>query len=146
MMRIVERNKKWKLPVRREGGGQQHWEGYLSAENTKLEEWKWHGTSKLDGQEWSHLAKSDTVEYVVITDTWKFVEEQLTPEELGRDTTHEEYRDFSEHDYDNYDVDDVYWEHDDDEEEDITDEEGDEEASEYQEEGEEIEEHSGNGV
>jgi hypothetical protein len=101
MMRIVERNKKFKLPVRCEGGGLDDWAGYLSAEKTKLKEWKWNGTSKLGGQGWSHLAKSDTIEYVVVTDTWKFVEEQLTPEQLGRAPTSEKYQDFNE-DEDDY--------------------------------------------
>jgi hypothetical protein len=83
MMRIVERNKTWKLPVRREGGG--YWNnmvGYLSAEDTELKEWTWKGTSKLDGKEWSHHGTDDKVEYVVVTDTWRFVEGQLSDREM----------------------------------------------------------------
>lgn len=74
MMRIVERNKEWKLPVRRDGHAVNQYEGYLVAKGTELKEWKWHGTSKLGGQTWSHHAEGDTVEYVVVMDTWKFVE------------------------------------------------------------------------
>lgn len=90
MMRIIERNKKWKLPVRREGGKFQknELEGYLSAENTELKEWTWKGPSKLDGQSWIHHGTEDKVEYVVVTDTWKFVEGELTEKEMeGRLTT-----------------------------------------------------------
>jgi hypothetical protein len=79
MMRIVERNKKWKLPVRSKEdvphGSEM--EGYLSAENTALEEWKWKGTSKLGGRKWRHHGTADTVEYVVVTDTWTFCEGKL---------------------------------------------------------------------
>ncbi|CAN9149003.1 unnamed protein product [Alternaria alternata] len=84
MMRIVERNKKWKLPVRREGEMFQanKLEGYLSAENTALEEWKWKGTSKLGGETWSHHGTGDKVEYIVVTDTWKFVEGVLSDKEM----------------------------------------------------------------
>lgn len=103
MMRIVERNKKYKLPIRREGGSMDDWEGYLSAEETKLKEWTWKGTSKLGGREWGHLVKSDTVEYVVVTDTWKFVEERVEPGDLGRKATGEEYRALSEDEDEYYD-------------------------------------------
>tara|TARA_R110002003_G_scaffold121_21_gene10815 strand:- start:2018 stop:2683 length:666 start_codon:yes stop_codon:yes gene_type:complete len=85
MMRIVERNKKWKLPVRCEGDDSTGFEGYLTAEKTELQEWTWHGTSKLGGRTWSHHGKGEkdeTVEYVVVTDTWKFVEDQLSEEEM----------------------------------------------------------------
>jgi hypothetical protein len=74
MMRIVERNKKWKLPVRREGHAANVFEGYLVAEGTDLKEWKWHGTSKLGGETWDHHAGVETFEYVVVMDTWRFVE------------------------------------------------------------------------
>lgn len=84
MMRFVERNRGWKLPVRGMG---REWEGYLSAEHTKLTEWTWKGTSKLGGQEWGHLAKSEEVEYVVVEDRWVFVEGVVTPGELGREAT-----------------------------------------------------------
>jgi hypothetical protein len=90
MMRIVERNKKWKLPVRREGGSFQanELEGYLSAEGTTLEEWKWKGTSNLGGGTWSHHGTGDKVEYVVVTDTWRFVEGELSEKEIeGRLTS-----------------------------------------------------------
>ncbi|KAK1986428.1 hypothetical protein LZ30DRAFT_582054 [Colletotrichum cereale] len=87
MMRIVERNKRWKLAV---GGKKRVWRdengvdgeeveeedegGYLSAEGTRLEEWRWTGPSRLGGREWAHHGEGDTVEYVVVTDTWRFVE------------------------------------------------------------------------
>jgi len=90
MMRIIRRNKKWKLPVRREGGNFQknELEGYLSAENTELKEWTWKGPSKLGGRSWMHHGTEDKVEYVVVTDTWKFVEGELTEKEMeGRLTT-----------------------------------------------------------
>lgn len=73
MMRIVERNKKWKLPVRREGHAVDSFEGYLVAEGIDLREWRWHGTNKLGGQTWSHHAGVVTIEYLVVTDTWHFV-------------------------------------------------------------------------
>ncbi|RAR10744.1 hypothetical protein DDE82_001135 [Stemphylium lycopersici] len=84
MMRIIQRNKGWKLPVRREGGdlNAHELEGYLSAEGTQLEEWKWRGPSKLDGETWVHHGTADTIEYVVVTDTWKFVEGKLGEKEL----------------------------------------------------------------
>ncbi|KAK2002239.1 hypothetical protein LX36DRAFT_627258 [Colletotrichum falcatum] len=86
MMRIVERNKRWKLAVggkrstRRDEDGveeevvEEDEGGYLSAEGTALEEWRWTGTSRLGGQTWEHHGEGDTVEYVVVTDTWRFVE------------------------------------------------------------------------
>jgi hypothetical protein len=85
MMRIIERNKSRELPVRRErssvyGNGL---EGYLSAERTELKEWTWKGTSRLDGKEWSHHGTDDKVEYVVVTDTWRFVEGQLSDKEMS---------------------------------------------------------------
>jgi hypothetical protein len=70
MMKIVLRNKKWKLKLRRD-------DGHLSAEKTELKEWRWKGTSKLGGQKWAHHGDGDTVEYVVVTDTWRFVEGAL---------------------------------------------------------------------
>lgn len=84
MMRIIQRNKAWKLPVRREDGSFEahELEGYLSAEKTELKEWKWQGTSKLGGQTWNHHGTGDTVEYVVVMDTWKFVEGELSEKEL----------------------------------------------------------------
>ncbi|KAF2094269.1 hypothetical protein NA57DRAFT_18581, partial [Rhizodiscina lignyota] len=59
---IVARNKDWKLAVQ-DGN-------HLSAADTKLEEWKWNGPSKLAGQTWGHHGDSDTVEYVVVVDRW----------------------------------------------------------------------------
>jgi hypothetical protein len=77
MMSIIERNKKWKLPIKREGDDSAGYEGYLSAESTELSEWKWNGASKLDGVTWSHhFTPGDTVE-VVVTDTWTFVKGEM---------------------------------------------------------------------
>ncbi|KAH4064728.1 hypothetical protein HBI56_058930 [Parastagonospora nodorum] len=138
MMRIVERNKKWKLPVRRAGGELNDWEGYLSAETTKLKEWTWKGTSKLGGREWGHLAKSDTVEYVVVTDTWIFVEQSVTPEDLGREATSSQYRELGEDEQDDLHY--VYGDYDDFDgfgvnvDYDGTDEEDEEGMSEYEDE------------
>lgn len=66
MMAIVERNKKWLLNV--EGGG------HLSAEDTPLEEWSWTGPSKLGGRSWRHHGEGDSMEYIVVTDTWRYME------------------------------------------------------------------------
>ncbi|EPE34355.1 hypothetical protein GLAREA_10049 [Glarea lozoyensis ATCC 20868] len=84
MMHIVTRNKSWKLPVRREGGAFQgnEVEGYLSAEGTVLKQSKWKGTSKLGGQEWAHHGSGEEVEYVVVTDTWRFVDGKLSDGEM----------------------------------------------------------------
>lgn len=84
MMRIVQRNKGWKLPVRSEAESFQtnDMEGHLSAEGTELKEWKWKGTSKLGGVEWAHHGAADQMEYVVVTDTWKFVDTPLSAEEM----------------------------------------------------------------
>jgi hypothetical protein len=84
MMHIIERNKSWKLPVVREGDVFQgnELEGYLTAEGTALEEWKWKGTSKLGGEVWSHHGADEMMEYVVVTDTWRFVEGQLSKQEM----------------------------------------------------------------
>lgn len=84
MMRIIERNKKWKLFVGRIDGSDD-FEGYLSADKTALTEWTWKGTSKLGGQTWSHHGKDEMdamVEYVVVTDTWTFVQGTLDEEEM----------------------------------------------------------------
>lgn len=70
MMRIVERNKK--IPLRVRGT-----DGHLSARGTELVEWRWRGTSRLGGEEWEHHGKADTVEYVVVTDRWAWVEGPL---------------------------------------------------------------------
>ncbi|KAK2050190.1 hypothetical protein LZ31DRAFT_590090 [Colletotrichum somersetense] len=96
MMRIVERNKQWKLAVGgRRGMGRDEdgaevdvWEedegGYLSAEGTALEEWRWTGASRLGGRAWEHHGEGDTVEYVVVTDTWRFVEGAMSEEDRAR--------------------------------------------------------------
>ena len=81
MMHIIHRNRQHKLPVKREGGSADDFEGYLIAEGQPLDEWKWSGPSKLNGIEWRHHGTGDTVEYTVITDTWRFVEGQLKSEE-----------------------------------------------------------------
>jgi len=70
-MQIVERNKKYKLGLEGEE------EGCLSAEGTKLFEWKWQGPSKLDGKSWVHHGPGETVEYVVVTDTWRYVKDRI---------------------------------------------------------------------
>lgn len=80
MMKIIERNKTWKLPVEDD-------EGHLSAEGTQLAEWKWNGTSKLGGKEWTHHGPGDTVEYVVVTDTWRYVERPMSEEDASRRET-----------------------------------------------------------
>lgn len=77
MMAIVERNKKWKLAVQGE-------EGHLSAEGTKLVEWKWNGPAKLGGRKWRHHGEGDTVEYVVVTDTWKYDGRPMSEEDAAR--------------------------------------------------------------
>ncbi|KAK1973078.1 hypothetical protein LY78DRAFT_7405 [Colletotrichum sublineola] len=96
MMRIVERNKRWKLAVggkrtvgRDEDGVEEEVMeedegGYLSAEGTALEEWRWTGTSRLGGRAWEHHGEGDTVEYVVITDTWRFVEGAMSEADRER--------------------------------------------------------------
>jgi hypothetical protein len=84
MMKIVRRNKSWKLPLRREGAVPDEYDGHLSAETTALTEWNWKGPSKLDGQSWNHHGPGETVEYVVVTDTWKFVEGPMSEEDMAR--------------------------------------------------------------
>ncbi len=80
MMRIVQRNREWKLPVRLDGENPYEYEGYLTTEGQSLKEWKWSGTSKLGNTAWAHHGDGDTVEYVVVTDTWKFVMGKLESE------------------------------------------------------------------
>jgi hypothetical protein len=84
MMKIIHRNKSWRLPIRREGGSPTDYEGYLSAEHSALDEWKWKGPSKLDGQTWSHHGPGETIEYVVVTDTWNFVEGPMSEEDISK--------------------------------------------------------------
>lgn len=67
MMQIIQSNKKWKLHM--QNGG------HLSAENTKLRQWTWTGTSNVGGQRWSHHGDGDTINYVVVEDRWLFVPE-----------------------------------------------------------------------
>ncbi|KAK1839323.1 hypothetical protein CCHR01_18058 [Colletotrichum chrysophilum] len=79
MMKIVERNKKWKLSV-----GYLEEGGHLSAEGTKLVEWRWHGKSALGGTKWYHHGDGDTMEYVVVTDTWRYVPGPMSEEDLKK--------------------------------------------------------------
>ncbi|KAL3300617.1 hypothetical protein RB213_002216 [Colletotrichum asianum] len=79
MMKIVERNKKWKLSV-----GDLEEGGHLSAEGTKLVEWRWHGKSALGGTKWYHHGDGDTMEYVVVTDTWRYVPGLMSEEDLKK--------------------------------------------------------------
>lgn len=79
MMLIIERNKKLKLPIQSESGSPTTFEGFLIAEGVALTEWTWKGTSKLDGRTWKHHGNGDQVEYVVVTDTWKFIEGRKQP-------------------------------------------------------------------
>lgn len=102
MMGIVGRNKGWKLVVGGGGAGrddgrvredgeekgeeeeEEEEEGYLSAEGTELVEWTWTGASKLGGQTWAHHGEGDTVEYVVVMDTWRFVEGRMSEEDRAK--------------------------------------------------------------
>jgi hypothetical protein len=80
MMRIIQRNKQLgPLKVMGTSGEADDVEGYLDGRGTALSEWKWVGKSKLDGQTWSHHGPGETVEYVVVTDTWVFVEDYIGP-------------------------------------------------------------------
>lgn len=79
---IIARNKRFKLQIQGEQqqeneGTQRGVRGYLSAEDTKLEEWKWKGPSRLGGQTWRHHGEGETVEYVVVVDRWRFIEGDL---------------------------------------------------------------------
>lgn len=78
MMRIVERIKQLKPPVRSEGGSTGY-EGYLIAEDVALAEWTWKGASELGGCTWDHHGTGDQVEFAVVTNTWKFVESKKQP-------------------------------------------------------------------
>ncbi|KAK7191629.1 hypothetical protein PSPO01_02078 [Paraphaeosphaeria sporulosa] len=122
MMRIVERNKKWKLPVRTDVDSNE-FDGYLSAEKTALSEWTWKGTSKLGGQTWSHFGKGEkddgTVEYIVVTDTWNFVQGSLDVEGMRGRGLLEEYED----EYEDEDEDEDEDENDDDDDDEFEDEE-----------------------
>ncbi|KXH39399.1 hypothetical protein CSIM01_11594 [Colletotrichum simmondsii] len=105
MMGIVGRNKGWKLVVGGGGAGkddrrereredgeekeeeeeeEEEEEGYLSAEGTELVEWTWTGASKLGGQTWAHHGDGETVEYVVVMDTWRFVEGRMSEEDRAK--------------------------------------------------------------
>lgn len=84
MMKIVLRNKEWKLDVGALDASGVDMEGYLSADNTNLETWTWKGTSKLDGQEWAHHGDGDTIEYVVVTDTWIFIAGPMPQEDADK--------------------------------------------------------------
>ena len=78
MMQIIERNKQWgSLKVMGNSGEPDDIERYLDTRYTALNEWKWVGKSKLDGQRWDHHGPGETVEYGVVTDTWVFVEDYI---------------------------------------------------------------------
>ncbi|KAF6805825.1 hypothetical protein CSOJ01_09254 [Colletotrichum sojae] len=100
MMAIVRRNKEWKLEVR---GSEDEGvaEGHLSAEGTALREWRWTGTSKLDGKTWEHHGEGDTVEYVVVEDRWTFREGPMSEEDRRRRHDHEDVDDNDWDDEDN---------------------------------------------
>jgi hypothetical protein len=91
MMEIILRNKSWKLPILGEqevdGSEPAEFDGYLSAEDTVLHEWKWKGPSKLDGQTWQHHGPGETIEYLVVTDTWNFVEGPLSEMDMAKRTS-----------------------------------------------------------
>jgi hypothetical protein len=72
---IVARNKHWRLRV-------QH-DGHLSAENTALQEWRWHGPSRLGGRQWEHHGEASTIEYVVVTDRWVYVDGPIPEGDQG---------------------------------------------------------------
>jgi hypothetical protein len=80
LMRIVERNKQFRLGVVRDEDAEEE-EGHLSAEKTNLVEWKWKGPSKLDGKQWTHHGHGEEVEYIVIEDMWRYVKGKLEVEE-----------------------------------------------------------------
>ncbi|KAH7397149.1 hypothetical protein BKA66DRAFT_521632 [Pyrenochaeta sp. MPI-SDFR-AT-0127] len=68
MMKIVERNKKWKLAL---AGGAK---GYLSAEGTELTEWKWKGPGKMAEIDWANDRVIELADYIVVIDTWRHIE------------------------------------------------------------------------
>jgi hypothetical protein len=107
MMRIILRNKSWKLPILREqedGLDSTDSDGYLSAEDTVLHEWKWEGPSKLDGQTWQHHGPGETIEYVVVTDTWNFVEGPMSEMDMAkRVSSDDDYDNDNDYDYDHSD-------------------------------------------
>jgi hypothetical protein len=114
MMKIILRNKSWKLPILREqDGDSMESDGYLSAEDTVLHEWKWEGPSKLDGQTWQHHGPGETIEYVVVTDTWNFMEGPMSEMDVAKRVNSDDDYDnvydddhsdeFYESDYDVYD-------------------------------------------
>ena len=73
---IVARNKNWKLALQ-DGN-------HLSAEGTKLSEWKWMGPSKLGGRSWRHHGDTDTVEYVVVVDRWILKDGHMPAEDKAK--------------------------------------------------------------
>ncbi|KAJ0330264.1 hypothetical protein COL5a_003324 [Colletotrichum fioriniae] len=143
MMGIVGRNKGWKLVV---GGGvgrddrreverkdgedekeedeeeeEEEEEGYLSAEGTELVEWTWTGASKLGGQTWAHHGEGETVEYVVVMDTWRFVEGRVREEDRAKRVESQPL-------YSGYvHPDDMWWSEDEDEDEEGDDDDDDDE-------------------
>lgn len=82
MMAIVERNKNWMLNV--EDGG------HLSAEDTQLEEWSWTGPSRLGGRSWRHHGEGNSVEYIVVTDTWRYVEGPIPEDKVQKQQVYTE--------------------------------------------------------
>ncbi|TDZ47231.1 hypothetical protein CTRI78_v008636 [Colletotrichum trifolii] len=76
-MKIVERNKKWKLEIDSE-------QGHLSAEHTKLTEWSWNGPSKFEGQSYTHHGGDETMEYTVLTDTWRYCKTPMKDEDMAK--------------------------------------------------------------
>ncbi|OHE95774.1 hypothetical protein CORC01_08915 [Colletotrichum orchidophilum] len=169
MMRIVERNKGWKLAVgglltsgRRvervvgeDGVGQgeegEEEEGYLSAEGTALVEWRWKGPSKLGGKAWAHHGEGETVEYVVVMDTWRFVEGPMSEEDrmrradggdghLGGPGDDDEVFDSEAGEWPEFDSEEEFEEEEEDDEEEEDEEEDEEEQEEAEEEEEEYDE------
>ncbi|KAK1657169.1 hypothetical protein BDP55DRAFT_624116 [Colletotrichum godetiae] len=132
MMGIVGRNKGWKLVVeKKEEEEEEEEEGYLSAEGTELVEWTWKGPSKLGGQEWAHHGEGETVEYVVVMDTWRFVEGRMSEEDRARRVESQPLSDSYGHfwHFDDSDRSSESWSEDEDEEGDDEDEEGGDENS-----------------
>lgn len=126
MDRIVERNRKWRLQIRDSG--------HLSTERSELETWAWTGPSKLDGQTWDHHV-GDTIEYVVVTDTWRFVDGDIPEDVLQSQNAYEvEHSKSESDDADGWEDEDMSEEQDDDEDDDEADTSA-EDDSELEEEG-----------
>jgi hypothetical protein len=51
-------------------------------------QWKWKGPNKLGGTHWYHRGPGNEIEYIVVTDTWRFVGGELSEKEMeGRLTS-----------------------------------------------------------